>query len=43
MDPDQEENPYDAIEYGDFSSYFRHKRQKLLLQQEEMYILSSHK
>jgi hypothetical protein len=41
MEPEPEENPYDAIEYGDFSSYFRHKRQKLLLQQEEMWVFPS--
>ncbi|KAG0245010.1 deoxycytidyl transferase [Mortierella sp. GBA43] len=36
MEREREDDPYDAISYGDFSTYFRHKKQKLQLQQEEI-------
>ena len=39
MEQEGSEDPYDAIGYGDFSTYFRHKKQKLQLQQEEMYVV----
>ncbi|KAG0045659.1 deoxycytidyl transferase [Gryganskiella cystojenkinii] len=40
MDPDKEDDPYNAIDYGDFGSYFRHKKAKLQLQQEEIAALA---
>ncbi|KAG0365282.1 deoxycytidyl transferase [Gamsiella multidivaricata] len=36
MEREEEEDPYRAIQYGDFATYFRHKKQKLQLQQEEI-------
>lgn len=39
MEQEGSDDPYNAIDYGDFSTYFRHKKQKLQLQQEEMYVV----
>ncbi|KAF9913617.1 deoxycytidyl transferase [Lobosporangium transversale] len=36
MEREKEDDPYEAIGYGDFGSYFRRKKQKLRLQQEEI-------
>ncbi|KAF9434802.1 deoxycytidyl transferase [Entomortierella beljakovae] len=36
MEQEKEDDPYDAIEFGDFGSYIRHKKQKLQLQQDEL-------
>ncbi|KAG9325824.1 hypothetical protein KVV02_005748 [Mortierella alpina] len=41
MEPEQEEDPYAAIQYGDFASYFRHKKQKLQIQQDEIAALAA--
>ncbi|KAI1307385.1 deoxycytidyl transferase [Mortierella claussenii] len=40
MEREEEDDPYEAIKYGDFSTYFRHKKQKLQLQQEEIAALA---
>ncbi|KAG0321679.1 deoxycytidyl transferase [Dissophora globulifera] len=40
MEREREDDPYEAIEYGDFGTYFRHKKQKLQLQQDEIAALA---
>lgn len=37
MEREDEEDPCEAISFGDFQTYFRNKKRKLQLQQEEMY------
>ncbi|KAF9113153.1 deoxycytidyl transferase [Mortierella sp. AM989] len=41
MEHEQEDDPYEAIQYGDFGTYIRHKKQKLQLQQEEIAALAA--
>lgn len=38
MEREKPDNPYEAIGYGDFGSYFKNKKIKLQLQQDEMYV-----
>jgi CRISPR/Cas system-associated protein Csx1 len=37
MDREQSGNPYEAIGFGDFGTYFKNKKVKLQIQQDEMY------
>jgi hypothetical protein len=36
MEREKPDNPYEAIGFGDFGSYFKNKKIKLQLQQDEM-------
>lgn len=38
MEREKPDNPYEAIGFGDFGSYFKNKKIKLQLQQDEMYV-----
>ncbi|KAG0015429.1 deoxycytidyl transferase, partial [Entomortierella chlamydospora] len=41
MEREREDDPYEAIQFGDFGTYIRHKKQKLQLQQEEIAALAA--
>ncbi|KAF9204528.1 deoxycytidyl transferase [Haplosporangium sp. Z 27] len=41
MEREEKDDPYEAIQFGDFGTYIRHKKQKLQLQQEELAALAS--
>ncbi|KAF9356858.1 deoxycytidyl transferase [Mortierella sp. AD094] len=41
MEQEREDDPYEAIQFGDFGTYIRHKKQKLQLQQEEIAALAA--
>ncbi|KAF9173499.1 deoxycytidyl transferase [Mortierella sp. AD010] len=41
MERERDDDPYEAIQFGDFGTYIRHKKQKLQLQQEEIAVLAA--